>query len=76
MVARYHHLATWFAQFGHDLTLTSGRVIGRREYAERDRSRKKLGTQNLRRKTWNANLGTQNLRCKTWDAKHLERMYA
>jgi hypothetical protein len=24
MVARYHHLAIWFAQFGHDLALTSG----------------------------------------------------
>jgi hypothetical protein len=53
MVARYHHLATWFAQFGHDLTLTSGRVIRCREYAERDRSRKNLGTQTLERKPWN-----------------------
>lgn len=53
MVARYHHLATSFAQFGHDLTLTSGRVIRWRGYAERDRSRKNLGTQTLGRKTWN-----------------------
>jgi hypothetical protein len=43
MVARYHHLAIWFAQFGHDLALTSGRAIPRRKNAESDRSRKDLG---------------------------------
>jgi hypothetical protein len=43
MVARYHHLAIRFAQFGHDLALTSARAMGRRENAERDRSRRNLG---------------------------------
>jgi len=43
MVARYHHLAIRFAQFGHDLALTSGRAMRRRKNAETDRSRKNLG---------------------------------
>jgi hypothetical protein len=30
MVARYHHFAIWFAQFGHDLALTSARALLRR----------------------------------------------
>jgi hypothetical protein len=56
MVARYHHLAIWFAQFGHDLTLTSQRAMRRWENAERDRSRENLGCKSL-----DANLGAQNL---------------
>ena len=52
MVARYHHLAIQFAQFGHDLALTSGRAMRRRKNADGDRRRKTLGAQNL---------GTQNL---------------
>jgi hypothetical protein len=49
MVARYHHLAIRIAQFGHDLALTSRRTIRRWENAQRDRSRKNLGTQILER---------------------------
>jgi hypothetical protein len=57
MVARYHHLAIWFAQFGHDLALTSGRAMRRRKNADGERRRKTLGAQNLGAQ----NLGTQNL---------------
>ena len=52
MVARYHHLAIWFAQFGHDLTLTSQRAMRRWENAERDRSRENLGRKSWGAKSW------------------------
>ena len=57
MVARYHHLAIRFAQFGHDLALTSRRAMRRRKNADGDRRRNTLGAQTLGAQ----NLGTQNL---------------
>ena len=52
MVARYHHLAIQIAQFGHDLTLTSGRATGGGRMRNAIEAGKILG-----RKSWDANLG-------------------
>jgi hypothetical protein len=62
MVARYHHLAIRFAQFGHDPALTSRRAMRRRKNADGDRKRKILGAQTLGAQNLGMqNLGTRNL---------------